>query len=434
VKKRKNNMTQTKEIKKTPCQALAGNKKKKAQKNVPTLRFGGFSGDWEAEELEDVFEKNANKNLNDEYDFVLTNSAIKGIVSQRDYFDKDIANKNNLTNYYIVDIDDFVYNPRISKYAPVGPLKRNNLKQGVMSPLYTVLKPEQGDLSFLEKYFETKKWHRHMYRIANYGARHDRMNIIQSDFMKMPIKMPILPEQQKIAGFLGEADEWLTNLEKQKEELEKYKKGIMQKIFSQNIRFRDENRNAFADWEEKRLGDVTNFMKGKGLSKNDIISNGENACIHYGELFIKYNEVITNIISKTDLEKEKMFLSEKNDILMPTSDVTPNGLATASALSKKDIILGGDILIIRGKDVLNNFFAYWVNINKKKIMRLVSGVTVYHVYGSDMKTLKINLPSFLEQQKIADFLSSIDEVIQLKQDQITGVKEWKKGLMQKLFV
>ncbi len=98
---------------------------------------------------------------------------------------------------------------------------------------------------------------------------------------------------------------------------------------------------------------------------------------------------------------------------MPTSDVTPNGLATASALDEAGVILGGDILIIRSKHLNNKYFCYFVSAHKHLIMRLVTGVTVYHIYGSDLATLKMKLPSKEEQMKIAGFLSAIDQKIML---------------------
>ena len=171
------------------------------------IRFIGDTGDpyrdWIIKSLNDLFERKTTKNVDDDIDFVLTNSATKGIVSQDDYFDKKIANKNNLKGYYIVDVNDFVYNPRISQSAPVGPLKRNKIAKGIMSPLYTVLSCKEGDLDFYEKYFDSKFWHGYMKSVANYGARHDRMNIKKNDLLAMPLPFPDIEEQQKIAVFLN---------------------------------------------------------------------------------------------------------------------------------------------------------------------------------------------------------------------------------------
>lgn len=199
------------------------------------LRFEDENGknfpEWEKVRLKDVFGKRSVRNSDSSVKDVLTNSATRGIVNQRDYFDKDIANQDNLTNYYVVEKDDFIYNPRISSTAPVGPLKRNKNGRGVMSPLYTVLTLTKGDLGFYEYYFDTNLWHRYMYIISNFGARHDRMNIRDEDFMKMPLPYPSEAEQKKIASFVSSLDVLIEAKTKQVELAESWKKGLLQKMF-----------------------------------------------------------------------------------------------------------------------------------------------------------------------------------------------------------
>ena len=195
------------------------------------LRFPGFTDVWREVKLREIAEKKTIKNTANIISLVLTNSATQGIVSQRDYFDKDIANADNLAGYYIVDKGDFVYNPRISVHAPVGPIKRNHLSKGVMSPLYTVFRLQDGNLTFYEHYFNTTHWYRYMKSIANYGARYDRMNIKDSDFFKMPLPFPSLPEQQKIADFLTAIDDKLTIEQEKLDQLKHYKQGLLQKMF-----------------------------------------------------------------------------------------------------------------------------------------------------------------------------------------------------------
>ncbi len=187
------------------------------------------------------------------------------------------------------------------------------------------------------------------------------------------------------------------------------------------------------EWVEKRLGEIAKFFKGKGISKSDIDENGRYKCIRYGELFTTYKEIIRDIYSKTN-ECENMVISEGNETLMPTSDVTPNGLATASALNEKGVIIGGDILIIKSNKIINNFLSYYIKSHKKQIMRLVTGVTVYHIYANDMKNFKIILPPTLaEQEKIASFLSAVDKKIDLQEQKIEQLEKYKKALLQKLF-
>jgi type I restriction enzyme S subunit len=252
---------------------------------------------------------------------------------------------------------------------------------------------------------------------------------------KISIIFPGIEEQTKITNFLSEIDEKINLLKENKSLLEEYKKGIMQKIFNRDLRFQDDNGEEFEGWEEKSLGTIADFYKGKGLPKSELIKNGDFKCIHYGELFTKYQELINEIYSSTNYN-DKPFLSITNDVLMPTSDVTPNGLATASCLNEDNVILGGDVLIIRQKvKILNGIFlAFYIKQNRNKVMKLVSGSTVYHLYGSDMKNLSIKYPSYTEQTKIANFLSSIDEKIELVNTQIQDTQKYKKGLLQQMFI
>lgn len=199
------------------------------------IRFKADDGsefpEWTVKSLSKISKRKTAKNTDESIKQVLTNSATKGIVSQTDYFDKDIANQDNLGGYYIVDTDDYVYNPRISVSAPVGPIKRNHLSIGVMSPLYTVFELACGEKGFFERYFETTLWHRYMNRIANFGARHDRMNVTTSDFYEMPMPYPSLAEQQKITDFLSGLDMKLQQATDQLDAAKTFKKGLLQQMF-----------------------------------------------------------------------------------------------------------------------------------------------------------------------------------------------------------
>ncbi|CAK4070591.1 restriction endonuclease subunit S [Vibrio sp. 16] len=202
----------------------------------PTLRFKAADGsefsDWEEIELGKLSKKSTVKNKDTSVSAVLTNSATQGIIHQADYFDRDIANQSNLDGYYVVKPNDFVYNPRISIPAPVGPINRNKLDVGVMSPLYTVFTVNKSvNLSYLEYFFKTTKWHRYMNSIANFGARHDRMNITTSDFFKMPIPVPCIEEQNKIVQFVSSIDQKLDLANSEFEKAKEWKRGLLQQMF-----------------------------------------------------------------------------------------------------------------------------------------------------------------------------------------------------------
>ena len=218
------------------CDGLAQYKKGVMQKIFSQeLRFKDEQGRafpaWDSVDLGNLAFKVNTKNKDDSISKVLTNSAVQGIVSQNDFFDKDIANKNNLEGYYVVELNDFVYNPRISSSAPVGPIKRNKLAKGVMSPLYTVFRFKSGCLDFLEYFFETTYWHDHMKSVSNMGARFDRINITNEGFFSLPIALPSVAEQEKIAEFLSAVDEKISQAQAQLEAAKRYKQGLLQQMF-----------------------------------------------------------------------------------------------------------------------------------------------------------------------------------------------------------
>jgi len=261
---------------------------------------------------------------------------------------------------------------------------------------------------------------------------------ITSDINKHLIALPIPDEQQKIADCLSSLDELIQAEEKALEALKKHKKGLMQQLFpapgetTPKLRF-PEFRDA-GPWEVKRLGAVCDFFKGKGLPKSEITPEGKMPCIHYGELFTDYGEVIRNIKSFTN-SSGNYVLSKEDDVLMPTSDVTPNGLAKASCIKLSNVILGGDILIIRPykEMVFGEYLSRFIRFRENEVLRYVSGTTVFHLYPDSISKFQVPLPSITEQQKIADCLSSLDDLILAKSKRVNALKRHKKGLLQNLF-
>ena len=199
----------------------------------PELRFPGFTDAWEQRKLSDISMKVTTKNVDVHYTETLTNSAEQGIISQVDFFDKEISNKDNINGYYIVDNNDFIYNPRISTLAPVGPINRNKLNRtGIMSPLYTIFRASNVDLGFLEWYFQSSHWHRYMKLNGDSGARADRIAIKDSTFFEMPIKTPVnIKEQVLIGETLEKFNQYITLHQRKLEHLQLQKKALLQQMF-----------------------------------------------------------------------------------------------------------------------------------------------------------------------------------------------------------
>ena len=199
---------------------------------VPEIRFDGFTDDWEQRKLSEIAIRVTEKNKNNEFTEPFTNSAELGIISQKEYFEREIVNDENLDGYYIVRKDDFVYNPRISGTAPVGPINRNRLERnGVMSPLYTVFRVHDIADLYLEYYFKTTNWHRFMKLNGDSGARFDRFTISSTQFMEMPIPYPEVEEQKKIGAYFEHIDHLITLHQQKCDDLKNLKKYMLQNMF-----------------------------------------------------------------------------------------------------------------------------------------------------------------------------------------------------------
>ena len=186
-------------------------------------------------------------------------------------------------------------------------------------------------------------------------------------------------------------------------------------------------------WQVEKLGDIAEFSKGSSISKNDIHEDGKIEAIRYGELYTTYTEVINEVQSRTNLSPNGLKFSKANDVIVPASGETAIDIATASCVLRDNIALSGDLNIIRTQ---NNgvFMAYYLN-NKKKtdIARLAQGVSVIHLYSSNLKDLEVDLPSKPEQEKIADFLTAVDERIAVGEKKLELLETYKRGVMQKIF-
>ena len=185
----------------------------------PEIRFAGFTDPWEQRKLGDFTGKVTEKNTGMSVTETFTNSAEFGVISQLDFFDHAVSKDESISGYTIVCPEDFVYNPRISVTAPVGPINRNRLNRaGVMSPLYTVFRTDGSiDRVYLEHFFKTSGWHSYMQLNGNSGARSDRFSIGDDTFFAMPIPAPSLEEQRQLAGFLESLDTLITLHQRERE-------------------------------------------------------------------------------------------------------------------------------------------------------------------------------------------------------------------------
>lgn len=259
---------------------------------------------------------------------------------------------------------------------------------------------------------------------------------------KMCLGFPTLSEQTKIANFLTAVDDKLTQLKKKKSLLEQYKKGVMQKLFSQELRFKDENGEDFAEWEEKKLGEIIEITSGFPFQSEMFNEVGQKLVTPKN--FTKYGygvftEGNTKHTSETPAEK---FLCKSGDLLLLLTDLTQSCELLGKPLMLTDndgeVLLNQRVIKINVKNrALNKVFLMYFFLTDEchKIFKeTASGSTVKHSSNKIVLGIDLPLPSFPEQAKIANFVSAIDDKINNCCVQIEKTEGWKKGLLQKMFV
>lgn len=397
----------------------------------PKLRFPEFRGtaEWKFVQLNKLAKRCTQKNRNGTIARVLTNSAEYGVVDQRDYFDKDIATQGNLENYYVVEKDDYVYNPRISAAAPVGPISKNNVAVGVMSPLYSVFRFYDNNNDFYTYYFKTTGWHQYMRQASSTGARHDRMAITNNDFMAMPLPVSTPEEQQKIADCLSSLDV-LIGLEVQKiGALKCYKKGLMQQLFpvrgETQPRLRFPEFDGQGEWEEKPFSAIVDLISGMHLSPDKYSDIGE----------VPYFSGPSDFANESSYARKWTALTASaardGDTLIT---VKGSGVGEVWFSSLPAVVLGRQLMAVRAKEGQIRRFVFQFLLTKKRRFEVLgTGNLIPGISRPDILDLMAFFPEPPEQQRIADCLTILDDLIAAETRKLDMLKTHKKGLMQQLF-
>ena len=182
------------------------------------------------------------------------------------------------------------------------------------------------------------------------------------------------------------------------------------------------------EWISKKLFQLVEFSKGNILAKADLAETGNYPCILYGQLYTKYNEVIRNIYSKNNRNENNIPKSKKGDVLIPSSGETPIDISTSSCIQIDNVLLGGDINILRPISCDGRFLSYLINNNKKtEIAKVAQGHSVVHLYNDNLKQVSINIPSIQEQKRISDTLELLDKKIELQTKKIEDLKLFTKN-------
>jgi type I restriction enzyme S subunit len=374
----------------------------------PKLRFPEFDGNWESK----IFKKTC-----------VINPSNKKLPQKFIYIDLESVNNGLLHKENEILLDEApsraqrLLNKKDVLFQMVRPYQKNNFyfdKEGdyVASTGYAQLRANESS-KFLFQYLHNQKF---VDKVIEKCTGSNYPSINSTDLANIIVVFPENKEQTKIANFLSSIDEKLNLLKEKKALLEDYKKGIMQKIFNQEIRFKDDNGNDFEDWENKTLGECLNFEQPTKYLVDSTDYNGdfETPVLTAGKTFILgYTDEVNGIF-----KKEELPVIIFDDFTTATQFVDFQFKAKSSAMK-----------ILKAKENTNIKFVYEAMQN----LKFEVGGHGRH-WISIYSNLYIDFPSLSEQTKIANFLTAIDEKIELVSNQIQDTQEYKKGLLQKMFV
>lgn len=418
---------------------------------IPTLRFKEFEGEWEKHTLKyllnalvDCEHKTAPYVEDSEYLVVRTNNVKNGQLVYDDIKYTTDAGFKEWTKRSVPEFGDILF----TREAPAGEscLVPDN-KKVCLGQRMVLLKPNEDKMTgqYLSSYLQSNSAIRNISNLS-IGTTVTRINI--ADIYKLRCPVTSIPEQQKIASFLSAVDKKIQQLTKKKELLEDYKKGVMQQLFSQKIRFKpsqsgvegDGNGNEFPDWEEKRLGEIGKTFN--GLTGKTKVDFGE------GKPYIQYMQIFRG--SKINPDEfgfvrlsadEKQSKAQYGDAFFTTSSETPNEIGTASVLLDhlEEVYLNSFSFGYRPNNLETlapQFLQFLLRseIFRRKIIPLAQGSTRYNMSKIELMKITVVLPCAEEQQKIAKYLSALDTKIEAVNQQIEKTQGFKKGLLQKMFV
>ena len=382
----------------------------------PRCFLGSFDFSWEQRKLSEIADKVTEKNSGLQYVETFTNSAEFGIISQRDFFDHDIAKLSSLDGYYIVKNEDFVYNPRISTSAPVGPINRNKLgRTGVMSPLYTVFRPHDVDTTYLEHFFKCAYWHSFMNFNGDSGARSDRFSIKNDVFFQMPIPLPHIDEQRKIGELLTCLDHLITLHQRKCVFLFGLFQASISMIFTAST----------FSWEQRKLGDISEIKTGpfgSTLHADDYVSDGTPIITteHFKTGALPRSKNGLPQVSDSDYKRLTAYTLDDGDIVFSrVGSVDINALITPF---QSNWLFSGRVLRVRPQTDISSKFLHTrleTESIKTDIRTRAVGQTMPSINTEILKITPLVLPSSAaEQEQIGSYFAALDNLITLHQRQL----------------
>lgn len=402
---------------------------------VPEIRFKGFSGEWENKKIGRILaeiKRPIELMDNASYQLVTVKRRNEGVVPRVVLKGKNILVKN----YFSVKAGDYLISKRQVVHGANG-IVPDNLDGAVVSNEYLVVTDSDDITARYWTVISIRPEMHKLFFVSSYGVDIEKLVFDVTDWKNRTIVIPQVTEQKNITDYFQKLDALINQHQQKHDKLSNIKKAMLEKMFPKpgetipEIRFKGFS----GEWESKVLGSVSSFYKGKDLPKSSIQEDSVYPCIHYGELFTKYSEVIEVVTSRTN--QKDNFFSISNDVLMPTSDVTPKGLVKSCCVKQNGVVLGGDILVIRpnGQNVIDGaFLSRFIRTREQQVLQNVTGSTVFHLYASSIENLDIVFPSIKEQTAIGNYFQKLDALINQHQQQIAKLNNIKQACLSKMFI
>jgi type I restriction enzyme, S subunit len=348
---------------------------------------------------------------------VICNSAKQGLIPQRDYFDKDIANSDNTDGYYIIETNDFVYNPRKSTDAPYGPISSYKYPEaGIVSPLYLCFRAKQEiNPLYFEWYFRSSAWHRYIYMSGDSGARHDRVSIKDDTFFAMPINIPSAQEQNRIALFLNIIEQRIDKQRSLVEALKKYKRGLVKALISGTVAFVGSEHKR---WETVSLAEIFTISAGGDIDR-------QNSSPSYSTSY-PY-PVYANALTNNGLYGYANYFKVEGDSIT-VSGRGEVGHAIARHCKYVPIVRLLSLVPKYEDDV--DFFAYMINATSIYI----ESTGVPQLTSPQLGAVKVLRPPILEQKRLSSLLLKIDAKLDNEERLTFYLEKIRASMLQQLFI
>ena len=366
----------------------------------------------------------------EEYQLVTVRRGFGGVDSRGSFLGKNVLVKN----YFIVKTGDFIISKRQIAHGACG-IVPPELYGAVVSNEYNVFLPQDGtNIQMFNLMMQLPHYKRLFYLMSD-GVHIEKLLFKTQDWMKRTLAMPLLKEQKKIAEILATQDKAIELQGRKIEELKRFKKGCLEKMFPRKGQKVPEKRfpGFTDDWEQRKAIDIADYSKGNGYSKGDLTDAGT-PIILYGRLYTKYQFAISEVDTFA-VPRNGAVYSQGNEVIVPASGETAEDIARASAVEKSGVLLGGDLNILRPFDFITPLFLALAISNgepQKELAKKAQGKSVVHIHNTDIQEVTIAYPSRTEQDRIVSVFRQLDNLITLHQRKLEEMKKQKKALMQLL--